>query len=154
MGTYFELLDKEIDLSFDLSLLDCILLNEDSNLDSVEATISYLIDEIQNQKSEHTKASKRESKQKSKRFAAPLSTKQIEYLSMIHQACAPKKHQILPNGQLAFCQIGAMRSMGVVLLYWIAQHIYLNMSKLPMAIRDTTMAIPCQHLTLANSICH
>ena len=83
MGSYFELLDKENDLSFDLSLLDCILLNEDSNLDSVEATISFLIDEIQNQESEHTKASKRESKQKSKHFAAPLSTKQIinEYLS-------------------------------------------------------------------------
>ena len=44
----FELLNKENDLSFNLSLLDCILLNEDSNLDSVEATISLLIDEIQN----------------------------------------------------------------------------------------------------------
>ena len=44
----FELLDKENDLSFDLSLLGCILLNEDSDLDSVEATISLLIDEIQN----------------------------------------------------------------------------------------------------------
>ena len=58
----FELLDKENDLSFDLSLLDCILLNEDSDLDSVEATISLLIDEIQNRESEHTKVSKRESK--------------------------------------------------------------------------------------------
>ena len=44
----FELIDKENDLSFDLSLLDYILLNEDSNLDSVEATFSLLIDEIQN----------------------------------------------------------------------------------------------------------
>ena len=59
MGSYFELLDKENDLSFNLSLLDCILLNEDSNLDSVEATIIFLIDEIQNQESEHTKASQK-----------------------------------------------------------------------------------------------
>ena len=58
MGSYFELLDKENDLSFQ-SLLDCILLNEDSNLDSVEATIIFLIDEIQNQESEHTKASQK-----------------------------------------------------------------------------------------------
>ena len=79
---FFELLNKENDLSFNLSLLDCILLNEDSNLDSVEATISFLIDEIQNRESEHTKVSKRESKQKGNlRFAVPLSTKQIEYLS-------------------------------------------------------------------------
>ena len=39
--SYFELLDKENGLSFDLSLLDCIPLNEDDNLDSVEATIGF-----------------------------------------------------------------------------------------------------------------
>ena len=45
--SYFELLDKENSLSFDLSLLDCIPLNEDDNLDSVEATICFLTDGIQ-----------------------------------------------------------------------------------------------------------
>ena len=33
MASYFELLDKGNDLSFDLSLLDCTSLNEDENLD-------------------------------------------------------------------------------------------------------------------------
>ena len=100
----FELLNKENDLSFNLSLLNCILLNEDSNLDSVEATISLLIDEIQNQESEHTKASKRESKQKgSLRFAAPLSTKQIEYLST--KLVPPKNIRFYQMGNLHFVRL-------------------------------------------------
>ena len=82
--SYFELLDKENGLSFDLSLLDCIPLNEDDNLNSVEATIGFLTDGIQKnpEEAEHTKATKMENKQKGKRFATPLSTKQIESLSM------------------------------------------------------------------------
>ena len=101
----FELLDKENDLSFDLSLLDCILLNEDSDLDSVEATISLLIDEIQNRESEHTKASKRESKQKGNlRFAAPLSTKQIEYLST----------KLVPPQNIRFYQMGNLHFVRLV----------------------------------------
>ena len=58
--SYFELLDKENGLSFDLSLLDCILLNEDDNLDSVIATIGFLTDGIQKnpEEGEHTKATK------------------------------------------------------------------------------------------------
>ena len=140
MASYFELLDKENDLSFDLSLLDCIPLNEDGNLDSVKATISFLTDEIQNQEPEHTKSSKRESNQKGKCFATPPSTKQLFPPSL-----CPKNHQILPNGQLAFSHIDAMREMGVLRLYWISQQICLSMSNSPMAIRDTIMAIPCRH---------
>lgn len=81
--SYFELLDKENDLSFDLSFLDSIALNEESKLDSVEATITFLTDGIKKipDEAEHTKAIKKESKQKGKRFATPLSTKQIESLS-------------------------------------------------------------------------
>ena len=101
----FELLNKENDLSFNLSLLDCILLNEDSNLDSVEATISLLIDEIQNRESEHTKASKRESKyiEGNLRFAAPLSTKQIEYLST--KLVPPKNIRFYQMGNLHFVRL-------------------------------------------------
>ena len=101
----FELLNKENDLSFNLSLLDCILLNEDSNLYSVEATISLLIDEIQNRESEHTKASKRESKQKGNlRFAVPLSTtKQIEYLST--KLVPPKNIRFYQMGNLHFVRL-------------------------------------------------
>ena len=137
----FELLDKENDLSFDLSLLDCILLNEDSNLDSVEATISLLIDEIKNRESEHTKASKRESKQKGNlRFAAPLSTKQIEYLSTKWATC------ILSD----WCnEINGCPSA----LLDCPTHLFKHV-KVTDGLEDTTMAIPCQHWTLANSICH
>ena len=41
-------------------MLDCILLNEDDNLDSVIATIGFLTDGIQKnpEEGEHTKATK------------------------------------------------------------------------------------------------
>ena len=114
--SYFELLDKENSLSFDLSLLDCIPLNEDDNLDSVEATICFLTDGIQ-KKSRRKLNTLRPQKWKiSRRANISLLHFLRNRLNLFPFLC-PEKHLILPSGQLAFLQIGAAREMGVLQLY-------------------------------------
>ena len=81
--------EKENDLSFDASLLDCIPLNEHATLDNIEATISFLTNGIETHEEPVTKIPRKGDTQKSKRFAAPLSSKQIEYLST---KIVPKKN--------------------------------------------------------------
>ena len=67
-------------MSFDISVLDSIPLNDSATLDSLEATISFLTEDIQ-----HTQDVKQlannETLQRPKRFAVLLSIKQIESLS-------------------------------------------------------------------------
>ena len=75
-----EVLDKENDLSFDMSVLDSIPLNNSATLDSLEATISFLMEDIQHMQ-DTEQVAKKGTTQKPKRFAVPLSTKQIESLS-------------------------------------------------------------------------
>ena len=76
-----EVLDKENDLSFDMSVLDSIPLNNYATLDCLEATISFLTEDIQYTQDAEQVAKKGTMQQKPKRFAVPLSTKQIESLS-------------------------------------------------------------------------
>ena len=56
-------------------------------------------------------------------------------LSIFPPSLCPAKTSDSTKWATCICQIGAMRSMGVLRLYWIAQHICLSMSKLPMAWR-------------------
>ena len=78
MANCLEPLDKENDLFFYVSVLDSIPLSDSATLDSLEATLSFLMDEIHNQGAEPAKEG---AKQKPKRFAASLSTKQVESVS-------------------------------------------------------------------------
>ena len=145
-SSYLELLDKENDLSFDLSFLDSIALNEESKLDSVEATITFLTDGIQ--KFQMKLNILRPQKRKASRRANVLLHHSLQNrLSLFQPNLCPKKHRILPSGQFVFSQIGAMKEMGVRRLYLIAQWICLNMSKSPMAIQNANIAIPCRHWT-------
>ena len=75
-----EMLDKENDLSFDVSILDSIPLNNSATLDSLEATFSFLTEDIKPMQ-DAEQVAKKGTTQKPKRFAIPLSTKQIESLS-------------------------------------------------------------------------
>ena len=107
-----KVLDKENDLSFDMCVLDSIPLNNNATLESLVATISFLTEDIQGTQ-DAEQVAKKGTIQKPKRFAVPLSPKQIKSLStkFVH-----KKMQIQQNWQFAFSLVGYRRETGVLQL--------------------------------------
>ena len=77
--TSFAVLEKENDPSFDISMLDNIPSNSIATLDSLETTISFLTENIQH--TQDTEQLANSEPEKPKRFAVPLSDKQIESIS-------------------------------------------------------------------------